>query len=115
MASVPPACSGDRLLRCDRRKLSDFGITFKYLNILSPTIAVLFVFDSEICSNEEVLFAVRKAAISSVLTEPDNLRISTDVRTKCGYEVYTYDADALHLCTYFFLDDFVFERCQTFI
>ena len=51
----------------------------------SSTIAVLLVFDNEICSNDEVLLVVRKAAISSVVTAPDKLRIITDVRTKCGF------------------------------
>ena len=51
----------------------------------NSTIAVLLVFDNEICSNDEVLLVVRKAAISSVVTAPDKLRIITDVRTKCVF------------------------------
>ena len=65
------------------------------------------------CSNDEVLSAVRKAAISSVVTVPDKLRIITDVRTKCDFKVVLvmFFNDEFYL----FLGDFVSKRFQTFI
>ena len=46
--------------------------------------AVLLVFESEISSQDSVLFAAKNAAISAFPTLPDKFLIRTEVRTFFG-------------------------------